>query len=103
MNRIEQRLFIRIGKLSWESWLIRSPHTRKIPSSSLGESINMENDRSICFCCQFEGESMENDRIIFFVAFPVVRKFLRLSDFLMGSRQNFSDRFLILSLLIVYF
>ena len=26
----------------WESWLIRSPHTRKIPSSSLGGTIFLD-------------------------------------------------------------
>ncbi len=26
-------------RVPWESWLIRSPHTRKIPSSSLGGTI----------------------------------------------------------------
>ena len=32
-------LFTSTSTVPWESWLIRSPHTRKIPSSSLGGTI----------------------------------------------------------------
>ena len=34
--------------LSWESWLIRPPDTREIPSSSLGESTPLDLSESFC-------------------------------------------------------
>ena len=39
--------------LSWESWLIRPPDTREIPSSSLGESTPRTFPNFLVFFCHF--------------------------------------------------